>query len=210
MYVPGIRKNLISVSTITDQNLTVEFMQSNCYVKDSHNHYKVIATGTRLGGLYKLVVTKNKHQALTSSVMSTEELWHRRYVHLSEHDLVKLQKKSMVEGLPELISEHLECEACALGKQHRDEYHVHTKKKQRELIELIHTDVCGPMQTMPIGGAKYFLIFVDDRSRYTWVYFIRKKSDVFEHFKEFKTMIEKQTGKSIKILRFDQRGEYTV
>ena len=63
---------------------------------------------------------------------------------------------------------------------------------------------------MSIGGARYFLIFVDDRSRYTWVYFIRKNSDVFEYFKEFKTMIEKQIGKSIKILRSDQGGEYTV
>ena len=80
----------------------------------------------------------------------------------------------MVEGIPELKSEHLECEACALGKQHREEFPLHTEKKQRELIELIHTDVCGPMQTMSIDGARYF-IFVDDRSRYTWVYFIRKR-----------------------------------
>ena len=62
---------------------------------------------------------------------------------------------------------------------------------------------------MSIGGAKYFLIFVDDRSRYTWVYFIRRKSDVFEYFKEFKTVVEKHTGKCIKILRSDQGGEYT-
>ena len=48
--------------------------------------------------------------------MSTKELWHRMYGHLNQHDLVQLQKKSMVEGLPELKSEHLECEACALGK----------------------------------------------------------------------------------------------
>ena len=63
--------------------------------------------------------------------MSTKELWHCRYGHLNEHDLVQLQKKSMVEGLPELTSEHLECEACDLGKQHRDEFLVHTEKKQR-------------------------------------------------------------------------------
>ena len=66
------------------------------------------------------------------------------------------------------------------------------------------------MKTMSIGGARYFLIFVDDRSRYTWAYFIRRKSDVFEYFKEFKNMIEKHTGKCIKILRYDQGGEYTV
>ena len=64
------------------------------------------------------------------------------------------------------------------------------------------------MQTRSIGGAWYFLIFVDDRSRYTWVYFIRKKSDVFEYFKEFKSMVEKQNGNYIKILRSDQGGEF--
>ena len=47
------------------------------------------------------------------------------------------------------------------------------------------------MQTMSIGGERYFLIFVDDRSRFTWAYFIRKKCDVFEYFKEFKTIVEK-------------------
>ena len=191
MCVLGIKKNLISVSTITDHNLIVEFMQSQCFVNDIQNHYNVIATGTRLGGLYKLNATKCKHLALTSTVMSTKELWHHRYGHLNQHDLVQLWKKSVVEGLLKLKSEHLECEACALGKQHREEFPLHTKKKQRELIELIHTDVCGPMQTMSIGGARYFLIFVDDRSKFTWVYFIRRKSDVFEYFKEFKTMVEK-------------------
>jgi transposase InsO family protein len=115
----------------------------------------------------------------------------------------------MVEGLPVMKNDHIECEACALGKQHREEFPIHKEKRQTEILELIHTDVCGPMQTRSLGGASYFLIFVDDRSRYTWVYFIRRKSDVFEYFKEFITMVEKQTGKCIKILRSDQGGEYT-
>jgi hypothetical protein len=77
------------------------------------------------------------------------------------------------------------------------------------ILELVHIDVCGPMQTKSLGGASYFLIFIDDRTRFTWVYFIRKKSDVFEYFKEFKNMVEKKTGKHIKILRSYQGGEYT-
>ena len=59
-----------------------------------------------------------------------------------------------------------------------------------------------------LQGESYFLTFIDDRSRYTWVYFIRRKGDVFEYFKEFKTMIEKKTEKCIKILRSDNGGEY--
>jgi hypothetical protein len=80
--------------------------------------------------LYKLDVTRGTHQALTSTTMSTEELWHRRYGHLNQNDLVLLQKKLMVEGLPVLKNEHIECEACALGKQHREEFPVHKEKKQ--------------------------------------------------------------------------------
>ena len=76
----------------------------------------------------------------------------------------------MVEGLPVLKNEHIECEACALGKQHMKQFSVHKEKKQREIIELIHTNVCGPMQTRSLGGTRYFLIFVDDISRFTWVY----------------------------------------
>jgi hypothetical protein len=120
LYVPSIKKKFISVSKITDQNLNVEFMQSQCLVKDIQNHYKVIATRTIIGGLYKLDVTRGTHQALTSTTMSIVELWHRRYGHLNQNELVLLQKKLMVEGLPVLKNEHIECEACALGKQHRE------------------------------------------------------------------------------------------
>jgi hypothetical protein len=64
------------------------------------------------------------------------------------------------------------------------------------------------MQTRSLGGAYYFLIFIDD-SKYTWVYFMRKKSDVFEYFKEFKNLVEKQTGSFIKIPQSNKGGEYT-
>ena len=71
-------------------------------MKDIKNYYNVIATGTRIGGLYKIYVIKSNHQALTSTTMITEELWHRRYGHLNQNDLVLIQKKLMVEGLPVL------------------------------------------------------------------------------------------------------------
>ena len=90
LYVPSIKKNLISVSTISDQNLNVEFMQSHYLVKDIQNHHNFIAIGTRIGGLYKLDVTKSNHQALESTTITTEELWHCKYGHLNQNDLVLL------------------------------------------------------------------------------------------------------------------------
>lgn len=87
---------------------------------------------------------------------------------------------------------------------------MHVNRKQRDILELVHTDICGPMQTRSLGGAYYFLLFVDDCTRFSWVYFLSKKSPAFQYFKEFKVMIENQTAKKIKILRSDQGGEYRL
>ena len=87
-----------------------------------------------------------------------------------------------------------------------------TGKGQRatERLELIHSDVCGPMRVMARGGYYYFITFTDDFSRYGYVYLMRNKSDSFEKFKEYKAEVEKQIGggTSIKILRSDRGGEY--
>jgi len=115
----------------------------------------------------------------------------------------------MVKGLPILKSEHDECKECALGKQHREEFATHTNKRKQEIIELVYIEVCRLMKTISFGGAHYFLIFIDYRTRYSWVYFIRKKSDSFEYFKEFKNMVEKKIGRNINILMSYQGGEYT-
>ena len=115
----------------------------------------------------------------------------------------------MVEGLPIVKDDHIEFVACALGKKNIKEFPNHEEKRKTELLELIHTDVCGRMQTRSMGGAWYFLIFFYDRSRFTWVYFIRRKIGVFKFFKEFKIRVEKNTTKSIKILILDQGSEFT-
>ena len=107
-----------------------------------------------------------------------------------------------------LKNEKVACDGCALGKMHKDEFPPNPDKRKRDVLYLVHTNVCGPMQTRLLGCAFYFLLFIDDFMRYTWVYFLRRKCDVFKYFKEFITMVEKQTGKSIKIPRSDQRGEY--
>jgi len=74
MYVAWIKKNLISVSTIKDQGLKVEYVKSSCHVKDIQDHYKVIIEGIRVRGLYKLDVAIKDHQVLSSTTMSIEEL----------------------------------------------------------------------------------------------------------------------------------------
>ena len=75
-------------------------------------------------------------------------------------------------------------------------------------LELIHADLCGPINTESIGGSRYFFLITDDYSRMSWVYFMKNKSEAFENFKNFKAMVEKQSEKSIKVLRTDRGGEF--
>ena len=76
------------------------------------------------------------------------------------------------------------------------------------LLDLIHTNVCGPMSVHARGGFVYFITFIDYYSRYGYFYLLRYKSEAFESFKEFRNEVEKQLGRSIKSLRSDRGGEY--
>ncbi|CAA7051764.1 unnamed protein product [Microthlaspi erraticum] len=120
-----------------------------------------------------------------------------------------MQEKDLVKGLPKFVVQKESCGACNLGKQSRKSFPKESQTKTRERLEIVHTDVCGPMQHKSLDGSRYFLLFLDDFTHMCWVYFLKQKSDTFSTFKKAKAMIEKQSGCSIKILRSDGGGEFT-
>ena len=77
-----------------------------------------------------------------------------------------------------------------------------------DLLGLIHSDVCGPLSSTARGAFQYFITFIDDFSRYGYVYLMKHKSESFKKFKVFKNEVQNQLGKNIKILRSDRGGEY--
>ena len=79
---------------------------------------------------------------------------------------------------------------------------------EKEILELIHNDVFGPIPILSLGGSLYYVNFMGDSSRNAWLYFLKKKSEVFSKFKEYKPLVEKQTREKIKVLRTDNRGEF--
>ena len=83
-------------------------------------------------------------------------------------------------------------------------------RRAQELLELVHTDVCGHMSTQAKGGYEYFITFTDDYSRYGYVYLMRRTFEAFEKFKEFRVEVENQLGKRIKAIRSDCGGEYLL
>ena len=80
--------------------------------------------------------------------------------------------------------------------------------RSKEILELIHSDVFGLVLVPSLRGYLYYVTFIDDFSRNTWLYLLKKKSKVFIKFKEFKALLENQTGKKIKVLRTDNVGEF--
>ena len=94
-----------------------------------------------------------------------------------------------------------------MGKMTKTPFSGHGERTT-ELLGLIHTDVCGPMTTQARGGYSYFITFTDDFSMYGFVYLMKHKYEAFDKFLVYQSMVEKQTGKSIKILRSDRGGEY--
>ncbi|GJZ09891.1 retrotransposon protein, putative, ty1-copia subclass [Tanacetum coccineum] len=108
---------------------------------------------------------------------------------------------------------HLEllgkCVSCLSGKMARKPY-SHQVERAKDLLRLIHTDVCGPFRIVSRRGASYFVTFTNDFSRYGYVYLLKHKHEVFETFKVFQKEVENQLGKTIKSLRSDRGGEYIV
>lgn len=136
-------------------------------------------------------------------------IWHRRLCHVNFDNIVKASKIKAVRGLLVLSKpENTLCKECQLGKMSSSTF----KGKPftiENLLDLVHTDLCGPMKTRSVKGDRYFMILTDDCSRMMWVTFLKDKSKDFGKFKAFRASVEKESGKRIKCLRTDQGGEFT-
>jgi hypothetical protein len=113
----------------------------------------------------------------------------------------------MIEGMSNFTLDFDFCENCIYGKQNQVRF-PSGATRAKEILELIHNDVFGHVLVPSLGKSVYYVSFIDDFSRNTWIYFLRKKSEVFDKFKEFKALVENQTEKKIKILRTDNGGEF--
>lgn len=202
LYVPGLCTNLLSVSQMVDKGLTVKFAKDNCSVIDVN--CRVIGKAVLVNGMFKM------NQVISTALMANSNinqlLWHRRLGHIGQSSLVKL-KRGLVEGVNFNPVDQQPCEICIKGKHSR---HPFGKSDSRAtgLLQLIHTDLCGPMLVDSIGGSRYILTLIDDYSRKLFVIMIRRKSDAANKIKEFVNFVEKQTGKKVKAIRSDNGTEY--
>ena len=122
----------------------------------------------------------------------------------------KLASEKLVEEYDYCASKQITfCEPCRKGKHKKSQFPPYSKRTTAEPLELVHSDVCGKLESKSLSGAEYFVIFIDDKTRFVCVYVIKHKSNVFKKFCEWKTEVEKSLGHCVTTLHTDNGGKYT-
>ena len=131
---------------------------------------------------------------IASATSQSLEQWHCRFDHLNHSYIDRLIKGKLVEGMSFSSGEvNRDCEACAQGKMHRIPFRKKSEKETHQPLQLVHRDLCGPMNVDSVGGSKYVLTFTYDYTRYVTVCFIKSKSEVLSMFAEYVTMMGNET-----------------
>ena len=114
-----------------------------------------------------------------------------------------------VSILPEIQENHEGiCKGCAQGKNVKKTF-PSSERKEKGIPEIVHSVVCGPMYSSSLSKYVYYVSFIDYFSRKTWIYFLKGKNEVFNKFKEFKSLVENHTERKIKTLQLDHDEEFT-
>lgn len=187
-YVPGLTSNLLSVSTISKSNLITVFKDNYGGVfrkEDVIIKGKPILKALEHNGTYKVNLNISKNNVALRASLSNKmySLWLKRFGRVGVNRLNSL-KNGLVDGITQTITSGADlCQICLDSKQTRTPLPTGGVKRGTKLLEIIHSDVCEVTDTLSWEGYRYFVTFIDDKSRYTMIAFLRKKNEVFEKFK---------------------------
>ncbi|GKD45673.1 retrovirus-related pol polyprotein from transposon TNT 1-94 [Tanacetum coccineum] len=207
-YVPGLMNNLISVGQVQERGLEILIKNGLCSIFHP-----------RRGLITRIKMSSNRMFMIKAKPNSIDEchkvetdftthLWHQRFGHINNRSLKLLHDKDLVRGLPIINTEAGTCSDCLVGKQTRDIFPKTSSWRATQQLQLVHSDICGPITPQSSSQKRYIINFIDDFSRKCWSYFLTEKSQALETFKKFKALVEKEAGVEIKCLRSDRGGEF--
>ncbi|GJT32633.1 retrovirus-related pol polyprotein from transposon TNT 1-94 [Tanacetum coccineum] len=207
LYVPELDRSMLSMPQMIKNGYGVNFKNdTRCVITDSRD--VKIATLDMENDSYYLKL--NVADASAFSVTEDDSMkWHKRFGHFNYRTLQHMYTTKLVRDMPPISEVDSKCEGCELGKSRRLPFSKVGVTRATHKLEIVHSDVCGPMSTKSWSGNKYFVLFIDDYTRMCWVYFLSSKASVFSIFKSFKKLVEVQSGNTLRILRTDNGGEYT-
>ena len=156
--------------------------------------------------LFVLNILKISNESCSSAyIVDSYDMWHARLGHVNSSYSMKLQRLGLIGMYDKQSGKYDAYVEYKITK--KTCYHV---ERQTDLLRLIHTNLVDLKQTMSRGGKNYFVTFIDDYSRYTKVYLIKRKDGAFDVFLTYKAEVENQLNKKIKRIRSDRGGEYVL
>ncbi|GKA94145.1 retrovirus-related pol polyprotein from transposon TNT 1-94 [Tanacetum coccineum] len=197
LYVPEIRKNLVSGWLLNKFGFRLVF-ESDKFVLSKNQMY--VGRGYAMNGMFKLnvMVVKNEINKMNSSayLIESSNVWHGRLGHVNFNSMRRLIKFNSIPNCH--IDSKYKCEICVEAKL------------TTEPLDMIHTDICDLKSLPTKGGNKYFIMFINDCTKYYYVYLLKSKDEAIDKFVLYKTEVEDQLGKKIKVVRSDRGGEYVA
>jgi hypothetical protein len=186
-HVPNPSSNLLFVTQLTHTGKIVEFWLDQFYVCDLKKDKPIFIGGLYpIDSLYKfrdMNRLETERIALVSHTDERSRIWHDRLRELNFQSLQTLTTQNMVVGLSKVFPFEGVCKVCVLGKHHHATFESDKAWRAKNLLYLVHSDVCC-INLPSLEGVRYILTFIDD-SHFTWVFFLKNKNLVFEKFKDF-------------------------
>ncbi|GAB2286946.1 hypothetical protein Dimus_039799 [Dionaea muscipula] len=208
LYVPEIRKNLISWSLLSKHGFKLVF-EADKVVLSKNGMY--IGRGYMSDGMFKLnvltVIPKkdmNNKTSASTYMLESSNVWHGRLGHVNYGSMRRLANMNHIPNFS--MDNQYKCEICVEAKLTRTSFQA--VERSTKPLDLIHSDVCDLKFVQTRRGSKYFITFVDDCTRYCYVYLLKSKDEAIDKFILYKNEVENQFSAKIKVLRSDRGGEY--
>ena len=203
LYLPGIQHNLLSVLALLDLGYVFHF---------GSDRLDIILDGISIGhgyiwnNLFRIDLVNSISSSLSYVANNAIDsvTWHARLGHIGKDRMARLARESLLGPLAKV--DLPTCESCLMGKACRKPFGKAIRATQA--LELVHSDICGPLNVKARHGASYFITFIDDYTRYGYVYLLTHRHEALDCFKRFVAEVENQKEKKLKSFRTDRGREY--
>ncbi|WVZ49440.1 hypothetical protein U9M48_000802, partial [Paspalum notatum var. saurae] len=208
-HIPRLTTNIVSLGQLEEDGFKI--LLENGFLRIWDQRRRLLAKVPRAANrLYQLTLDIAKPVCLAAQGTDTAWRWHARFGHLNFRALRQLAQQEMVRGMPHLDHVDQVCDSCLVGKQRRLPFPSKAKYRAQNLLELVHGDICGPVTPVTPSGNRYFLLLVDDLSRYMWLMLLSSKDQAAAAIVRFKGVTEAEAGRKLRTLRTDRGGEFTA
>ena len=199
--IPQLTHNLLSIGQLTELGFSLTFSSTGVVVHDSQTG-QIVGTSCKVGRLFELIFLHLPSSRLSAYAVSRKStsslaLWHSRLGHAFISRVKQLVSKGLLGSISNKSFDYMPCQ---FGKQTALPFN-NSVSHALSPFDLIHSNVWGPSPITTQDGSRYFVIFVDDFSRYTWIYLFKNRSELYQIYRDFTKMIETRFSKPIKVFR---------